>query len=110
VYPVCRFLEYIFDIFGFIYGFVFEYFMGFFMVSMRIDVRGLSDDSRLSIPRLLKSRYGHRGAARLLGISVSSTTRYLSGVRRFPDDVVRRCLEYINDEEFRDIVVGRINN
>jgi hypothetical protein len=50
--------------------------------------------------------WGYVGAYRALGISDSSLSRYLRGERRIPDEVVRRALQHLGEEGFRQIVQG----
>ena len=71
-----------------------------------VDVRGIRDASRVRILRGLKGRYGYRPLARMLGISLSSMHRYLNGVRRIPDKLLGRMLEYVERDELIKLLSG----
>jgi hypothetical protein len=72
----------------------------------RIDVKGLSDDVRREIVKRVKDKLGYSGALEALGIARGSLFNYLHGIRRVPDDVVRRALHYLDESEFNRIVQG----
>jgi intergrase/recombinase len=72
----------------------------------RIDVKGLSDDVRREIVKRVKDKLGYGGALEALGIARGSLFNYLHGIRRVPDDVVRRALQYLDESEFNRIVQG----
>ena len=72
----------------------------------RIDVKGLSDDVRREIVRRVKDKLGYSGALEALGIARGSLFNYIHGIRRVPDDVVRRALQYLDESEFNRIVQG----
>ena len=72
----------------------------------KINVRGLSRDTRLKILMRIREKYGYRAAAKLLNISLSSMHRYLKGVREIPDTLVYRMLEHITDDELNEILSG----
>ena len=71
-----------------------------------IDIKSLGDRTRVLILQRLRERLGYVGAYRALAISDSSLSRYLRGERRIPDEVVRRALQHLGEEEFRQIVQG----
>jgi intergrase/recombinase len=70
----------------------------------RVDVRGISDDSRRAILRRVKDKLGFNRVLEALGIARGSLHNYLHGVRRVPDDVVSRALQYLDEGEFNDVV------
>jgi len=72
----------------------------------KINVRGLSRDTRLKILMRIREKYGYRAAAKLLNISLSSMHRYLKGVREIPDTLVYRMLEHITGDELNEILSG----
>jgi DNA-binding transcriptional ArsR family regulator len=71
-----------------------------------IDIKSLGDRTRILILQRLRERLGYVGAYRALGISDSSLSRYLRAERRIPDEVVRRALQNLGEEEFKQIVQG----
>jgi intergrase/recombinase len=72
----------------------------------RIDVKGLSDDVRREIVKRVKDKLGYGGALEALGIARGSLFNYLHGIRRVPDDVIRKALHYLDESEFNQIVQG----
>jgi transcriptional regulator with XRE-family HTH domain len=72
----------------------------------RIDVKGLSDDDRREIVKRVKDKLGYSGALEALGIARGSLSNYLHGIRRVPDDVIRKALQYLDEPEFNRIVQG----
>jgi intergrase/recombinase len=72
----------------------------------RVDVRGLGDDSRRTILERVKEKLGFNKTLEVLGISRGSLHNYLHGVRRVPDDVVSRALQYLEEWEFNEVVKG----
>jgi intergrase/recombinase len=72
----------------------------------RIDVKGLSDDVRREIVKRVKDKLGYSGALEALGIARGSLFNYLHGIRRVPDDVIRKALHYLDESEFNQIVQG----
>jgi hypothetical protein len=75
-------------------------------VVWRVDVRGLSDDSRRAILERVKEKLGFNKTLEVLGISKGSLHNHLHGVRRVPDDVVSRALQYLEEWKFNEIVRG----
>jgi len=71
-----------------------------------IDIKSLGDSTWILILQRLREGLGYVGAYRALGISDSSLSRYLRGERRTPGEVVRRALQHLGEEEFRQIVQG----
>jgi intergrase/recombinase len=72
----------------------------------RIDVKGLSDDVRREIVKRVKDKLGYSRALEALGIARGSLFNYLHRIRRVPDDVIRKALQYLNEPEFNQIVQG----
>jgi intergrase/recombinase len=66
----------------------------------------LGDDSRRAILERVKEKLGFNRTLEVLGISRGSLHNYLHGVRRVPDDVVSRALQYLEEWEFNEIVKG----
>jgi intergrase/recombinase len=72
----------------------------------RIDIKGLSDDVRREIVKRVKDKLGYSGALEALGIARGSLFNYLHGIRRVPDDVIRKALHYLDESEFNQVVQG----
>lgn len=53
---------------------------------------------------MLCDRFGYKRMCRELGISRSSMHRYVRGIRRNPDAVVERCLNYVGEDELAEIL------
>lgn len=70
----------------------------------RINVKGLSDDSRRAILSKVKDKLGFSKAVECLGISKGSMHNYLHGIRKIPDEVILRALQHLEEEEFSEIV------
>jgi len=65
-----------------------------------VNVGALSAESRRAILEAVRSKLGWSGALAALGISGAALSRYLSGQRAVPDEVVRRALGRLEEEEF----------
>jgi intergrase/recombinase len=65
-----------------------------------VRVGALSAESRRAILEAVRSKLGWSGALAALGISGAALSRYLSGERAVPDEVVRRALGQLEEEEF----------
>jgi intergrase/recombinase len=72
----------------------------------RVDVRGLSDDSRREILRRVKEKLGFNKTLEVLDISRGSLHNYLHGIRRVPDEVISKALRYLDEKEFNEVVRG----
>jgi intergrase/recombinase len=72
----------------------------------RININALSDDARRSILEKVKNKLGFNEAIEVLDISKGSMHNYLHGIRRIPDDVVYKALQYLEEKEFNEIVKG----
>ena len=72
----------------------------------KIDVKGLSDDSRRVILERVKDKLGFSRTLEILGIARGSLYNYLHGLRRVPDEVIFRALQYLDEGEFNEIVGG----
>jgi len=70
----------------------------------RINVKGLSDDSRITILNKIKDKLGFGKAMETLGISRGSMHNYLYGKRRIPDEIIFKALQYLDEKEFNEIV------
>jgi len=68
--------------------------------------RGLSDDFRRAILERVKSKLRFNRTLEVLGISRGSLHNYLHGLRRVPDDVIYRALQYLEEWEFNEVVRG----
>jgi len=73
---------------------------------VRVDVGGLSDDSRRAILQRVKDKLGFGRTLEVLGIARGSLYNYLHGIRRVPDDVVSKALQHLDEGEFNEIVGG----
>jgi intergrase/recombinase len=71
---------------------------------MKVDVRGLGNDSRRAILQKVKDKLGFNGTLEALDIARGSLHNYLHGVRRIPDEVVSKALQYLDESEFNEIV------
>jgi len=56
--------------------------------------------------RRVKDNLGFSGAVEALGIARGSLHNYLNGIRKVPDDVVSRALQYLDEEDFNEVVGG----
>ncbi len=65
-----------------------------------VNVGALSAESRRAVLEAVRSKLGWSGALAALGISGAALSRYLSGQRAVPDDVVRRALGRLEEDEF----------
>jgi len=72
----------------------------------RVDVRGLSEEARRLILERVKRKLGFTKTLEVLGIARGSLHNYLQGVRRVPDNVVYKALQYLEEAEFNEIVKG----
>jgi len=72
----------------------------------KVNVRGLSDDVRREILRRVKDKLGFNKTVEILDISKGSLHNYLNGLRRIPDDVISKALQYLDEKEFNEIVAG----
>jgi intergrase/recombinase len=71
-----------------------------------IDVKGLSDDARRAILEKVKAKLGFNEALSALDISRGALSYYLRGLRRVPDEVVSKALQYLEEREFQEVVKG----
>jgi intergrase/recombinase len=69
-------------------------------------VRGLGDDVRREILRRVKDKLGFNKTVEILDIAKGSLHNYLNGLRRIPDDVISKALQYLDEKEFNEIVAG----
>jgi len=51
-------------------------------------------------------KFGFTKTLEVLSIAKGSLHKYLSGVRRIPDNVVYRALQYLEEGEFNEVVKG----
>jgi len=72
----------------------------------RVDVRGLSEDSRRAILERVKGKLGFNKTLEVLGISRGSLHNYLHGIRKIPDSLVYKALQYLGEWEFKEIIRG----
>jgi hypothetical protein len=72
----------------------------------KINISALSDEARRLIIERVKRKLGFTRALEALGISRGSLHNYLHGVRRVPDEVVYKALQYLEEREFNKIVQG----
>jgi len=72
----------------------------------KVNVRGLGDDVRREILRRVKDKLGFNKTVEILDIAKGSLHNYLNGLRRIPDDVISKALQYLDEKEFNEIVAG----
>lgn len=72
----------------------------------RVSVKGLSEDAKRAILERVKSKLGFNKTLELLDISKGALHNYLHGLRRIPDSVVYKALQYLDEREFSEIVHG----
>jgi intergrase/recombinase len=72
----------------------------------KVSVKALGDGVRRKILEVVKNKLGYNKAVEVLDISKGALHNYLHGVRRVPDEVVQKALQYLTESEFRDIVQG----
>jgi hypothetical protein len=72
----------------------------------RINVKALGDGVRRKILEKVREKLGYNKTVEVLDISKGALHNYLHGVRRVPDEVVQKALQYLDESEFRDIVQG----
>jgi len=65
-----------------------------------VNVGALSAESRRALLEAVRGKLGWSGALAALGISGAALSRYLSGKRAVPDDMVRRALGQLEEGEF----------
>jgi len=61
---------------------------------------------RREILRRVKERLGFNKTVDILDISKGSLHNYLNGLRKIPDDVIFKALQYLDEKEFNEIVTG----
>jgi len=61
---------------------------------------------RREILRRVKERLGFNKTVDILDISKGSFHNCLNGLRKIPDDVIFKALQYLDEKEFNDIVTG----
>ena len=71
-----------------------------------MNVKALGDDARRKILEVVKNKLGYNKTVEALGISKGSLHNYLHGVRKIPDEVVQKALQYLTESEFREVVQG----
>jgi intergrase/recombinase len=72
----------------------------------KVDIKGLGEDARRVILERVKGKLGFTEALEALGIARGSLHNYLHGLRRVPDEVVRRALQHLEEREFNEVVQG----
>jgi len=72
----------------------------------KVNAGALSDEARRLILERVKKKLGFEKTLRALGIARGSLHNYLHGVRRVPDSVVYKALQYLEEAEFNEIVQG----
>jgi intergrase/recombinase len=72
----------------------------------RVNAGALSDEARRLILERVKKKLGFEKTLRALGIARGSLYNYLQGIRRVPDNVVYKALQYLEEGEFNEIVKG----
>jgi intergrase/recombinase len=72
----------------------------------RVDVRGLSEETRRLVLERVKNKLGFTKTLEVLGIARGSLHNYLHGIRRIPDNVVYKALQCLEEGEFNEVVKG----
>jgi intergrase/recombinase len=72
----------------------------------RVNASALSGEVRRLILERVKRKLGFEKTLRALGIARGSLHNYLHGLRTVPDNVVYRALQYLEEQEFNEIVQG----
>jgi len=72
----------------------------------KINVKALGDDVRRKILEKIKEKLGYNKTVEVLDISKGALHNYLHGIRKIPDEVVKKALQYLTESEFREIVQG----
>jgi intergrase/recombinase len=72
----------------------------------KVNIKGLSDDVRREILRRVKEKLGFNKTVEILDISKGSLHNYLNGLRKIPDNVISKALQYLDEKEFNEIVAG----
>ena len=71
-----------------------------------VNVKALSDGVRRKILEVVKNKLGYNKTVEVLDISKGALHNYLHGIRRVPDEVVEKVLQYLTESEFREAVQG----
>jgi len=71
-----------------------------------VNVKALGGGARRRILDKVREKLGYNKTAEVLDISKGALHNYLHGVRRVPDEVVEKALQYLTESEFREIVQG----
>ena len=72
----------------------------------RVNVKALGDDVRRKILDKVRDKLGYNKTVEVLDISKGALHNYLHGIRRIPDEVIQKALQYLTESEFREIVQG----
>jgi hypothetical protein len=72
----------------------------------RVNVKALGDEVGRKILERVKDKLGFTRALEALDISKGAMHNYLYGLRRVPDEVVYKALQYLEEKEFNEIVRG----
>jgi intergrase/recombinase len=72
----------------------------------RVNVKALGDDVRRKILERVKEKLGYNKTVEVLDISKGALHNYLHGIRKIPDEVIQKALQYLTESEFREIVQG----
>ena len=72
----------------------------------RVNVKALSDEVKRKILERVKEKLGFTKALEALDISKGAMHNYLHGLRRVPDEVVYKALQYLEERDFNEIVQG----
>jgi hypothetical protein len=72
----------------------------------RVNVNALGDDVRRRILEKVREKLGYNKTAEVLDISKGALYNYLHGIRRIPDEVIQKALQYLTESEFKEVVQG----
>jgi hypothetical protein len=71
----------------------------------KVDVKVLGDDVRGGFDEV-KDKLGYNKTVEVLSISKGFLHNYLHGIRRVPDEVIQKALQYLDESEFKEILQG----
>jgi intergrase/recombinase len=72
----------------------------------KVNVKALGDDVRRKIVEKVREKLGYNKTVEVLDISKGALHNYLHGIRRIPDEVIQKALQYLTESEFKEVVQG----
>ncbi|QGA55071.1 helix-turn-helix domain-containing protein [Sulfolobus sp. E5-1-F] len=73
-------------------------------------IHNLGKDARLHIIHILLQNRSKKELAEELGITPAAITKYLKGTTHPSDEIIEKCIEIANEEEYYEIVKIIIND